>query len=342
MVTSAEHQNENERIEAEAAEWVIRLGDVSVSADARADFERWRAADIRHNRAFQFASDTWQELSELRSDRVADMDTRVPVRHIGARSARAISRRSWMSGGRIAIVTICLACALGFASFWYGNPLTILAADFRTAPGEVRTVHLPDGSDVDLSSDSAIALSFNDRERRVTLLKGAAYFTAAPTAGDERRPFVVQGENGTATALGTQFAVDNSAGSVEVAVIEHQVRVELSGSDHSRQMEVVLAPGHSVTYSRSKGLGQVEATNVEQATAWRRGRLIFDEVPLSKVVEELNRYRRGRIVISSSALADRKVSGVFQTNDLDAALSTITRELDIRTISAAPLITVLY
>lgn len=342
MVNSTEHQNENDRIEAEAAEWVIRLGDASVSAHSRADFERWRVADIRHNRAYQFASDTWQELSELEADRVAELDTRIPVRHTGARSARAIPRRSWMSGGRIAVVTICLAGALGFASFWYGNPLTILAADYRTAPGEVRTVHLPDGSDVDLSSDSAIALSLNGRERRVTLLKGAAYFTAASIAGDERRPFVVEGENGTATALGTQFAMDNSAGNVEVAVIEHQVRVELSGSDHSRPTEALLTPGHSVTYSRSKGLGQVEATNVEQATAWRRGRLIFDEVPLSKVVEELNRYRRGRIVISSSALAGRKVSGVFQTNDLDSALATIARELGIRTISAPPLVTVIY
>lgn len=41
-------------------------------------------------------------------------------------------------------------------------------------------------------------------------------------------------------------------------------------------------------------------------------------------------------------LASRKVSGAFETNDLDNALRTIARELHVGTASAPPLVTLLY
>jgi transmembrane sensor len=216
-----------------------------------------------------------------------------------------------------------------------------LAADYQTAPGEHQTVALPDGSSVDLSSGSAIALHFSERERRVELLQGAAYFTAAPMGTNENRPFVVQGENGTVTALGTQFIVNRFPDAVEVSVAEHEVRVALASTDDPAA-SVVLSAGQSVRYSPESGIGKVGEKNIDLASAWRRGRLVFDRVPLGEVVAELNRYRRGRIVISSNSLASRNVSGVFETNDLDNALRTISQELRLRTASVPPLVTVLY
>lgn len=235
---------------------------------------------------------------------------------------------------------ICLVAVLGFAGFWYGNPITLMAADYRTAPGEQQSVTLSDGSIVELASGSAIALHFTREERRVELLAGAAYFTAASMGDGEPRPFVVEGAGGTATALGTQFLVDRLPDAVEVVVAEHEVSVALAGMD-GPSGNVVLSPGQSVRYSQS-GLGDVHEKDIEQAAAWRRGRLFFDQVSLADVVAELNRYRRGRIVIADPALASRKVSGVFETRDLDRALATIARELRLRSASVPPLVTLLY
>jgi transmembrane sensor len=148
----------------------------------------------------------------------------------------------------------------------------------------------------------------------------------------------VQAAAGTARALGTQFMVDRFSDAVEVTVVEHDVQVAATSAD-GQASEVVLSPGQSVRYAEA-GLAPSRTASLDQALAWRRGRLFFDRVPLDHVVAELNRYRRGRIVIGNTTLSSRTVSGVFDVADLDAALATIAQELGVRTASA-PLITLL-
>jgi transmembrane sensor len=45
--------------------------------------------------------------------------------------------------------------------------------------------------------------------------------------------------------------------------------------------------------------------------------------PLSDVINELNRYRPGRILLLNSNLADRPVNGRFRSDQMDDALSQI-------------------
>lgn len=344
MGRSVGHRDDKEQIEAEAAEWVIRLGGSSLSDPERASFERWRSQSAYHAKAFDFAQRTWGDLAALRDTPGSPIFDSVTATFepemviAGAVVSRVPRRSPWMGIGMAAIF---LAAAIGISSFWYGSPIIMIIADYRTAPGEQRSVTLPDGSIVDLSSGSAIALHFTETERRVELLEGGAYFTAAPKRGSETRPFVVEGAEGTATALGTQFVVNRLSESVEVAVIEHEVRVD-SIDAGNKPASAILSPGQSVRYSTRSGMGEVQEKNIELVAAWRRGKLIFDQVPLADVVAELNRYRRGRIVIADSMLANRNVSGVFDTKDLDQALTIITHELRIRSTSVPPFVTVLY
>lgn len=74
----------------------------------------------------------------------------------------------------------------------------------------------------------------------------------------------------------------------------------------------------------------LEAVDLQRATGWRRGVLVFDRQPLALVIEQLNRYRPGRVVLGNEALAQRQVSGVFRLDMLDTALATLTRELQVR------------
>ncbi len=104
----------------------------------------------------------------------------------------------------------------------------------------------------------------------------------------------------------------------------------------------MLSPGDTVRYDRANGLGGVRQIDVDEATAWRRGMLVFDPVPLGEVVRKLNRCRRGRIVIVDQALAQRRVSGVFATDDLNDVIRTITAELGARASSIPPLVTLIY
>ena len=331
-------QETQDKIEATAAEWVICLGAENVTPDDRLRFEQWISSDLRHRDAFNFASRTWGDLAELKQ--LIRWETTRPLADQSAPVLAFPPRRPARYGSALALAaTLLLAIGLGF--LWFGNPLVLMSADYATAPGEQKTVTLADGTVVDLGSDSALAVEFDQHERRVELLSGRAYFTAAPRAGSETRAFVVKSGVGTAQAVGTQFAVENGDDDVEVTVIEHQVNVAVSGPLNAAG-EALLSPGQAVRYSTEGVLGQIEQRDVEQMTSWRRGKLIFNDVPLSKVVAELNRYRRGRIVITRDSLASLHVSGVFDTNDLGSALARIATELRVRTVSVPPLVTVLY
>ena len=337
-----EASDRQDDIDAAAATWAARLGGGPLSEAERRDLDEWLGRSPLHRATFDEARAAWDKMGQLRFAPGALAKSATPLRRpAGTAWSPGIQkrkrRRAWLQAAPLAA---CLLLLIGAASFWLGDPQILLMADYRTAPGAQQTVTLSDGSTVDLGPASAIAVHYSDAERRIELLSGVAYFAAAPMAGAEQRPFVVAAADGTSRALGTRFVVDRIAGAVEVTVIEHEVEVALSTADHERP-RVIVAPGRSVRYAGA-GLGEIRSVNPDHALAWRRGRLIFDHMPLGEVVAELNRYRRGRIVITDSALASRQVSGVFDMSDPQAALATIARDLHIGATSLPPLVTLLH
>ncbi len=321
------HQAEPDETDLRAAEWVIRLDGGTLDDDNRAAFRAWLEEDADHRAAFEEASATWRQMASLKQDPG-------PLRGMVPGARASVARKVVRLG---AVVALVVMAAAGITYNQFGNPLLMLTSDYRTAPGEVRLVHLPDGSTVELGPSSALALDYTAQERRVRLLEGEAFFTAAPRAGAEERPFVTEAAGGETRALGTQFVVDVRDDGAKVLAVEHKIEVSLGSAP-----AVVLSPGEEVRYEPDGGLTEVQTRDLAQATAWRRGMLVFDDVPLAAVVDTLNRYRRGRIVIMDSALAQRRVSGVFATSGLSDAISTITAELGVRARSVYPFVTVLY
>jgi len=313
-----------------AAEWVARLEGSPLSEDEKRALCSWLDADPDHRAAFDEAGATWRELSQLRHDPGPLRDL-LPARRRASATRRAV---------QIGAVVGLLVLAAGVARYQLGDLWLLAAADYRTAPGELRKVTLADGSSVELGPSSAIAIEFGDTERRVRFLAGEVFFAAAPRNGSEPRPFVVEAAGGTTTALGTQFVIEEAGEGADVLAIEHQIEVALQQDGETQG--VVLSPGQEVRYTPGVGMGRVRTRDVETATAWRRGMLVFNGASLGHVVETLNRYRRGRIVILDDRLAHRRVSGVFATNDLGDAIETMTSELGISSRSIYPLITVLY
>ncbi len=311
-----------------AAQWVARLDGRPLDDAERKAFRLWLDAAPDHRAAFEEAQSAWRSLDLLRHDPLLRAVPRPKAKKPASRSGAA---------GILAILAIGL---LGLR-YQMGDPWIAFAADWRTAPAELRKVTLDDGTIVDLGPDSAIAMQFNDTERRVTLLSGEAFFLAAPRGGNERRPFVVDAGHGTTTALGTQFLVEERLDGARITAVEHDIEVALHMPEHAAE-RVVLSPGHTVEYDQTRGLGQVGTADVAGITAWRTGLLVFDSVPLEEVVRKLNRYRRGRIIIANAQLAQRRVSGVFATRDLNDVIRTITSELGASASSLPPLVTVLY
>ncbi|MFT4052887.1 MAG: FecR family protein [Novosphingobium sp.] len=330
------HADAQAQIDDTAIEWVIRKGAGTFEAGEQDDLDAWLAADTRHAAAFRHAERTWTGLDVLAHNPGRLRDD-LPTASLS--NTRRFTRPSPFVF-RPAAITACAVLTICGGTFWFGDPLTAMRSDYRTGIGEIRMVTLEDGSTVKLGPDTAIATHFDGRERRVELLRGVAAFTAVPKARANNLPFVVTAANGEARALGTRFVVDRLPGAVDVTVEEHKVRVSIENHT-ALHSATVATPGQRVRYDANEVSDPI-ATDLALATGWQRGRLIVDAVPLEIAIAQFNRYRRGRIVLAHTAMAQRKVSGVFDTRDIDGAIATIAGELGLRTVRIGPLATILY
>lgn len=299
-----------------AAEWTVRMSDSPLSEDEQQALRAWLALDPRHAEALQFARRTWGDLATL-PVAAQEAPRRAPA---AVARPRPRPRRTlrWLSSASL----LLLLAAVG----WTQGPILYLplVADHLTATGEVRTVELPDGSQAILDARSAIRLDYTAQVRRIELLAGSAIFQTAPVGKHESRPFIVDSAGGKTQALGTRFLVSrNDAEEALVGVMQHRVAV----SKHSHTL--ILEEGQSARYDAD---GHIERLDLDlaRASSWQRGLLIFDQVPLAQVAQQLNRYRDGHILIADGQLAQRKVSGVFRLDSLDGAVATLTGELRAR------------
>ncbi len=280
--------------------WWVRKTAGPLSREDQAAFDAWLAADAAHRAAFDDISAMWQDVKSLRPSRAG-------------RPARA-NRRSWLIG----------AATLGAASlvlFVTHDDLSIfLRSDHYAGTGETKRVTLADGSRVELDTRSAIAVRYDDAQRRVSLLRGEAWFEVSP---DPARPFVVEASGGTVTALGTAFDMDVDELRVQVTVTQHRVKVQSGGES------VIVVENQQTGYSAHAAPEPPTRVDAARATAWRRGKLFFDNTPLGEVVSALGRYHHGQVYILDPTLRARRVNGVFGTADPVAAISEIEASLGV-------------
>lgn len=295
--------NRQDRIDEEAAGWVARLQSSDATEEDRREFAAWLALDPSHAAAYDELGRLWAELKE------------VPIP--SGRLGRLKKARRRASAG-LAILAVAFVAAFGAHRV---GVVDRWQSDYYTVVGEVRTLRLEDGTRVDLNTDTAIAVRYSPAGRRIDLLRGEAFFDVAKAPG---RPFVVDGGALTATALGTRYAVRTASGDAPASAQVAEGRVEVSAG----QSRVLLEAGDVARLTERGGIG-VARQDVGSDTAWREGKLVFSERPLGEVLDTLQRYRNGRIVVLDDAAARQSVSGIFDLADTDGALDALAASLPV-------------
>ncbi|MGF6259042.1 FecR family protein [Ensifer sp. LBL] len=298
-----EDSREAERLKREAIAWVVRITSGTATEDDAARLAEWRAVGPAHEDAYREAVRLWKI-------------TGPALKAGAARSRPMLSRRRFLGG---AAAGASLAAGASFASYLGLLPsLNAALADYATARGQQRQVTLDDGSTVDLDGGSSLSVTFSANARSVTLHEGAALFAVAH---DPSRPFAVEAAQGRTVGLGTTFAVRHGAGDVEVECLEGTVQVECIS-------EARLSAGDSILYS-GQGLGTISPGSPDEMAAWRRGLLVFRDRSLDDVVLDINRHRKGRVVIASNRLGARRVSGVFHLDRPDEIIAHLEASLQL-------------
>jgi len=323
-------RNERSDIPGQARAWVIRLEAEDLAQEECLEFNRWLATSEAHRQAFGEAKSLWSELDGMGALLGAD--------DAGAQKA---PWRWWKAGAACAVL---LLGGVSLVMYWHATvqQAQTLNAEYGTGVGEIRTVALPDGSNLSLNTSTSLAVNYRGEARFIRLAEGEAFFEVAH---DPTKPFLVYAGNHVVRAIGTAFSVAMHEGSIDVVVTDG--RVEVSSYDRQvaeEPLNLKLVEGSASRVPLDKGqhgifneiVGQLEMVQrlqpdaIERDLAWRDGILAFDNDSLENVIKEVGRYTPVRIVISDPSIRDMRFGGYFKVGDLAAILDTIQSDYGVQ------------
>ncbi len=331
-----------------AAQYVARLCSGEMSREDQSRIRAWKRCDARHAKEFDMALQNWDSAGLL-----ADDDDMLALcdgqRHPSiVASATEYVAEFWP---RMALAaTVLVAVVIGFNRAFIdpvGAPVVELIS-YQTRVGEQKKVELSDGSVIELNTDSRLLLDYTEKQRRVILDRGEAFFEVAK---DSVRPFSVEIGARAVTALGTQFNVMKNREQLTVAVTEGVVALHPKDQLHSptapnlspfTQLEnhsdqYILAAGAVATLADSgpdlDGLPDWTVSAIEDPNliaTWRKGFVSFEGQSLYQVVQQINRYTQRKIQIEDVSLMQLKVNAVLHLNRVDSILAAFEASLPVK------------
>lgn len=317
------------KISNEAIDWFSKLGSGLASSEDHQRFEAWRRQSPFHAKAYADIEKFWVSLDEPALRVSQQKNSSANSKSSGPVAIRHVTRERWLLGG------LALA-ATWLAVFYLPGMLRFWSSDYSTQWGERREIVLADHSLVTLNTHTAVSVDFSSERRKISLTEGEAYFEVAR---DLSRPFIVETAYGAVQVTGTVFNVYAQEKRTTVTVSEGRVRV--SSFEGGQGHTVELTAGQQVVGDGS-GIGRIIETDARQSSAWREDLLVFTMRPLAEVVDELNRYFPGRIIIADPRIKQRIVSGAFDLTRPEEALQAIEKTLGLASLALADNLILLY
>ncbi|QTF08722.1 DUF4880 domain-containing protein [Brenneria izadpanahii] len=291
----------------EARTWLIRLTSGRATTNDAAAFRQWLAQSPEHYAAFAEIRMLWRQMEPALLT--------APSRSAAGGAPVNKTRRAMLAGA------MCAAGVLATRQLFDWPRLPGSSGDFSTAAGEQKSILLRQDITLEINTRTQIdVLASAPQSTSLELRKGEAQIQALGTDAGE---VSVKAGVGTVLARNAWFNILYFDDNVSVTCLEGQVQVRCE------QASLTLLPGEQVRYAYSRLL-PVTQVDLRKVLAWRYRQILFDHTPLSDVIAEVNRYRKGRIILLNKELARRQVHGRFSLEQLDDVIDLIHRSYGAR------------
>jgi len=318
MTTSDDQPEIPDALQQDAQAWVRKLHSGAATQWEAQAFRRWRDASPLHQAAFLEARTQWRLLLPA-LNKLVTTDAEAAAYHRQTLRSTRFSRRAFLGA---AVSTAAVAGVAGMAVY---SPLGMWpavgdwSADYRTATGERRTVTLADQVSVTLNTRTSMRRVAQAGDAfGLDLVNGEAAFEVSSVS----RTFSVIAGIGRSIAESARFEVKHLDGRVSVTCLDGRLRIE-----HPAGHRVLQAQQQALYNEQS--ISSITGIDPEAVSAWRRGELVFKQTPLAAVVEEINRYRPGRVVLMADTVRNKTLSARFMVDRLDLALMQIQHSFDL-------------
>lgn len=286
-----------EPIVRQAIEWQMCLRAGAGNAELQQQWQDWLRHDPRHQLA-------WQRLQQMDG---LFQSSKLPASHsipLLRRAEADLSRRRTLK-------LLGLGLALGGSGLLATQAPPAWRADFATATGERRRVTLPGGANILLNSGSAVDTDNGELRLR---------------SGE----VLVEGTDWRARCRFAQCTAQQAS----VLLREHEQHSEIRVQHGEVLISTVsgqrrLLAGEAISISangiRPLGKGPIDPFG------WTRGLLVVNDIRLADFIAEAARYRRGWLGCEP-AIANLRLSGVFQLDQPETMLNNISHLLPVRVV----------
>lgn len=303
--------NPGPRVVKQAIHWMLQLRESGNNPRLQQQCEHWRAAQQEHELAWQRVQSLHQELN-LRA---------VPGAGVALQTLENSNQRLQR---RQALKLLSGVVMLGSVA-WLSKDIEAVStwtSDYASAMGERRSFTLPDGSVLQLNTDSAADLAFDAKQRLIRLKRGEMMLTcASDTASEAGRPLLVQTRHALLEGFDGRFVVRQEAGCTRLSVNQGKVAVHATTG-----LKWTLA-GQSVQID-AQGVSPLQQQNMD-ATAWVEGLIVTRDMRLADFLAEVGRYRHGYLSYADE-IGDLRLSGVFRLDDTDKLLQLLPQTLPVK------------
>lgn len=287
--------------------------------EIRKSFARW---------FFSFSSEEkdealcriWDDI-QIKGDRSVEQSFDEVERRLGFPQRRRIhfSFRKW---GQAAAVILIPLLSVWFSWQYVQNHRVeeVAWVECFVPAGEIRTVILPDHSEVMVNSGSSLfyPAEFKGKNRNI-YLSGEAKFSVSP---DKKKPFIVKTQDMSVEALGTVFNISSYPDDKKTAasLVEGKIKVNIN----SGQESFILNPEEQIVYDRETGRSEHKHVRLDYVLAWEKGQMVFQSASLYTVVNEIERNYGVTVYLNSRGLSEERLTVKFLHNEtLEEVLYTL-------------------
>lgn len=319
---------------------IIRCLEQVAPAEEKEMLESWLKTSPTNSAYFSQIKNIWE--ASGRKFTPASISTERALQKVIA-NISANERRSFWQYWQKAAAILIIPLLVG--GYWWGrrasdksdsNPVSY--NEVFAAYGTRSALKLADGSKVWLNSGSSLRYPdrFTEKSRNV-YLNGEAYFEVQ---SDTEHPFVVETASLNVVATGTSFNVMayHADSTTDISLVTGNVNVlKASGN-----MELIsaLKPNQHLSFNIKNGnVNLTDDSDIERFTAWKDGKLIFRNEPLSAVVKKISNLYNVEIEIRGEELKQYRYRATFQEESLGEILKLLklSSPIDYKEITRNPL-----
>lgn len=308
---------------------LLRYLEGEVTLTERQEVEKWLASSDENKKLakqvyyLSFATKTVDTLKRT--------DAGAALKQVKNRIKKR-QQRQWGQWAQRAAAFLVVPLLLSTLYLWFNanGDHKVNFIEIRTNPGMITSTTLPDGTHVILNSNSTIIYpSRFDEDSRHVQLDGEAYFEVTKNA---HRPFMVQTpQKAIVKVYGTQFNVEAYADDkmITATLVEGSIAMAYENKK-SNWAEQKILPGQEIVYTAARQHIKVDEADVEVATSWKDGKLIFRNTSFEEVLKMLSKRFDVEFVVKNPKCFEASFTGVLEKQRLERILEYISVSSNIK------------